>query len=47
MKITIHNEADFEGMRTAGKLAAEVLDYITDHVRPGVSTLELNNYVMR
>lgn len=36
--ITIYNDADFEGMRRAGKLAAEVLDMITDHVRPGVTT---------
>ncbi len=30
-------------MRIAGRLAAEVLDYITDHVKAGVSTLELND----
>lgn len=29
-------------MRTAGRLAAEVLDMIGGHVRPGVSTLELD-----
>ena len=41
--ITIHNEKDFEGMRKAGKLAAEVLDFITDYVSPGVTTLYLND----
>ena len=30
-------------MRAAGRLAAETLDFITEHVRPGVSTLELND----
>lgn len=43
MKITIHTPEDFESMRKAGKLAAEVLDYITDFVRPGITTLELND----
>jgi methionyl aminopeptidase len=43
MKITIHQESDYEGMRKAGKLAARVLDFIADYVKPGVTTLELNN----
>ena len=29
-------------MRRAGRLAAEVLDYITPHVQPGVTTGELD-----
>ncbi|ASI47950.1 MAG: type I methionyl aminopeptidase [Anaplasma ovis] len=41
--ITIHSEKDFEGMRKAGRLAAEVLDFITPHVKPGVSTNTLND----
>jgi methionyl aminopeptidase len=40
--IEIHPASDFEGMRRAGRLAAEVLDMITDHVRVGVTTEELN-----
>lgn len=40
--IEIHSEADFEGMRAAGKLAAQTLDMITDHVVPGVTTEELD-----
>ena len=36
--ITIHTEEDFESMRRAGKLAAKVLDFITPHVIPGVTT---------
>lgn len=43
MKITIHNKDDFAAMHKAGKLAAEVLDYIADFVKPGVTTLELND----
>ena len=38
MPITIHNAADFASMRLAGKLAAEVLDYINDFVNVGVTT---------
>ena len=43
MKIKIHSAADFEKMRKAGKLAAETLDYIGDFIKPGISTLELND----
>lgn len=38
----IHDEAGFEGMRRAGRLAAETLDMITPEVRPGVTTEDLN-----
>ena len=40
--IPIHMPEDFEGMRKAGGLAAETLDFITPHVVPGVSTEELD-----
>ncbi len=40
---TIHNDSDFEGMRKAGKLAAQTLDYVTPFVKTGISTLELND----
>ena len=36
--IKIHGAEGFEGMRKAGRLAAEVLDFITPHVEPGVTT---------
>ncbi len=42
MSITIHNKEDFEKMRAAGKLAAEVLDFITPHVQKGVTTNHLD-----
>lgn len=41
-KIKIHKPEDFEGMRAAGKLAAETLDFIMPHVVPGVTTGELD-----
>ena len=40
--IKIHGAEALEGMRRAGRLAAETLDFIGPHVRPGVSTDELN-----
>lgn len=43
ISIPIHQEQDFIGMRKAGLLAAELLDYITDFVVPGVTTLKLND----
>ena len=43
MTITIHTKEDFEKMRIAGKLAAEILDYITPYVNDGVSTNYLND----
>jgi methionyl aminopeptidase len=42
MPIVIKTPEDIEGMRLAGRLAAEVLDFITPHVKAGVSTGELD-----
>jgi methionyl aminopeptidase len=41
-KVILHSAADFEGMRKAGRLAAEVLDMITPLVVPGVRTDHLD-----
>ena len=41
-KIYINNKTDIEYMRISGKLAAQVLDYISDFVKPGISTNELD-----
>ncbi|WP_193181486.1 type I methionyl aminopeptidase [Nisaea sediminum] len=40
--IKLHGPLDFQGMRQAGKLAAETLDYLTPYVQPGVTTEELD-----
>ena len=42
MTISIKTAADVEGMRIAGRLASEVLDMLTPHVKPGVSTEQLD-----
>jgi methionyl aminopeptidase len=41
-RIKIHGAEDFAGMRRAGRLAAETLDFIMPHVVPGVTTGELD-----
>ncbi|PPR34183.1 MAG: Methionine aminopeptidase [Alphaproteobacteria bacterium MarineAlpha6_Bin3] len=41
-KINIYTKLNFSSMKTAGRLAAETLDYITKYVKPGVTTDELN-----
>ena len=40
--IPLHTEEGFQGMRKAGKLAAEVLDFITPHIQVGVTTEKLD-----
>ncbi len=40
--IQLHGPEGYAGMRKAGRLAAEVLDYITPYVEPGISTGELD-----
>ena len=42
MTITIKTAEQIQGMRVAGRLAAEVLDMLTPHVRPGITTDELD-----
>src|SRR6202167_582766 len=37
-QIKLHGSTAFEGMRKAGRLTAEVLDALVEHVRPGVTT---------
>jgi methionyl aminopeptidase len=44
-RITIHRPEDFEGMRRAGRLAAETLDMITPHVKPGVTTEQIDRLI--
>jgi methionyl aminopeptidase len=42
MPATIKTATDIAGMRIAGRLASEVLDYVTPFVVPGVTTGELD-----
>ncbi len=40
--IYLFGDQDFEGMRKAGRLASQTLDFITPHVKAGVTTSELD-----
>ena len=42
MNVVIKNEQDIEKMRVAGRLASEVLDFITPHVKAGVTTARID-----
>ncbi|SER73485.1 methionyl aminopeptidase [Nitrosomonas sp. Nm51] len=42
MQVTIKTAQEIEKMRIAGRLASEVLDYITPFVQPGITTEELD-----
>ena len=42
MNVTIKTPEDIEKMRVAGRLAAEVLQVVMPHVKPGVSTAHLD-----
>lgn len=42
MSITLHKPEDYQKMRIAGRLAAETLDMIGEHVKAGVTTNEIN-----
>ena len=44
-QIKLHDEAAFEGMRKAGRLAAEILDALAPMVQPGVTTGALDDVV--
>jgi len=42
MNSVFTTEKDIQGMREAGRLACEVLDHVAPHVKPGVTTGELD-----
>jgi methionyl aminopeptidase len=42
MGITLKSSADIDAMRVAGRLASEVLDFLTPYVKPGVTTLQID-----
>ena len=45
--IRLYGPDGFEGMRKAGRLAADILDALVPHVVPGVTTGELDDLVYR
>ena len=43
MSVTLKSEEEAGRMRVAGRLASEVLDYVTPYVKAGVTTGKLND----
>ena len=43
MAVILKSTREVEHMRRAGKVVREVLNYVRDHVRPGATTLDLEN----
>ncbi len=43
--IRIYEDADFAGMRAAGRIAAEILDEVGALVRPGATTAQIDDYI--
>ena len=43
--IKLHGPEGFDGMRAAGRLAAEILDALVPHVVPGVTTEAIDDIV--
>jgi methionyl aminopeptidase len=44
-QIRLHGPEDFAGMRRAGRLVAEILDMLADHVQPGTPTDKIDRLV--
>jgi methionyl aminopeptidase len=42
MSVQIKSAEDIAAMRVAGRLASELLDYLTPHVQPGITTGEID-----
>jgi len=45
-KVRLYDDEAFRGLRAAGQLAARALDMIAPHVKPGVTTQELDDLVL-
>ena len=43
--IRIYEDADFTGMRAAGRAAAEILDLVAAMVKPGVTTAAIDDFI--
>ena len=43
--IRIYEDADFAGMRAAGRVTAEILDMVGDYVKPGATTEGIDDFI--
>lgn len=44
-EIKLHGPAAFEGMRKVGRLSAESLDMLAEHIKPGITTQKIDDLV--
>ena len=44
--IKLYSAADFDGMRNASQITARCLDELSDLIKPGISTQEIDDFVM-
>ena len=47
MSVNLKTPEEIEGMRVAGRLASELLDYLTPHIKAGTTTGEINDLAHR
>ncbi len=47
MSVVLKSDADIEKMRVAGRLASELLDYLTPHIQPGITTGDIDQLAHR
>ena len=47
MSVNLKTPEEIEGMRVAGRLASELLDYLTPHIKSGTTTREINDLAHR
>ncbi|GHD98360.1 methionine aminopeptidase [Defluviimonas sp. 20V17] len=45
--ITIYEPGDFAGMHAAGRVAAQILDEVAEHVVPGATTEAIDDFITR
>jgi methionyl aminopeptidase len=43
--VIIKTEEQIEGIRRASRLTSEILDLLEEHIRPGITTQEINDFV--
>ena len=43
--VLVKSRSQLDGIRESGKINTEVLDYVEQHIRPGISTAEIDSWV--
>lgn len=43
--VLVKSRSQLDGIRESGKINTEILDYVEQHIRPGISTAEIDSWV--